>query len=267
MIRPGSFLWLLAHEMRLGWRGGFMFKGGRRPRASLVITILFILAVGGFGGVPIGLVLRGHSLMEFPAFAPIADLALGAIFTLMLSQTLIGAVHILYERADFDLLLSAPIPPGRVLAVRALGMAFNACLIFAVLLTPMIVPIAVIGHPAWLMAYGVLAAMALSASGLGLALAIGLFGLIGPKRTKTVGQVLGAIVGAAFFFASQIHAMVGGQKAEGLWDELVRRAIAGGLSMPEPATCGPMKPLQPPRRTAASACGRRRAAPNSRAMA
>lgn len=236
MGRPGSFLWLLGHEMRLGWRGGFLLRGGRRPKASLIITVVFVLAVGGFGGVPIGLALRGHSLMEFSAFAPIADLALLTVFTLMLSQTLIGAVSLLYERADFDLLLSSPIKPSRVLAVRSLTMAFNAALIFCVLLTPMLVPIAVLGHPDWLMAYGVIAALSLAAAGVGLSTAIGLFALIGPKRTKVVGQVLGAVVGAAFFFFSQIRSILGGKQADSLWNEVVGRAIQGGLDLPEPLT-------------------------------
>ena len=233
---PGSFLWLLGHEMRLGWRGGFMFRSGKRPKAGLVITLIFVLVVGGFGGVPLGLMLRGYDLMDYPAFAPIADLALAGIFSLMLSQTLIGAVSILYERGDFDLLLSSPVAPGRVLAVRALAMAFNAVTIFAVLLSPLLLPIAVIGHPSWLVAYGVLAALALTASALGLAMALGLFRLIGPRRTKMVGQILGALIGAAFFLITQARLLLGEERANSFTQDVIQAAMANQLRLPEWAT-------------------------------
>lgn len=236
MRAPGSFLWLLAHEMRLGWRGGFMLRAGRRPRAGLIITAIFVLGVGGFGGVPIGLALRGHSLTEFPLFVPLASVALLAAFTLMLSQTLIGAVAILYERGDFDLLLSSPIPADRVLAVRALVMAFNASTIFTVLLAPMILPIAVLSHPAWLMSFGVIASLALMASALGLSVALGLFAIIGPRRTKIVGQVLGALIGAAFFMVSQVNTVFGGKRAAGLWQSLIEASASGDLRLPESAS-------------------------------
>jgi ABC-2 type transport system permease protein len=236
-LRPGSFLWLLAHEMRLGWRGGFMLRAGsRRPKAGLVITVLFVLGVGVFGGVPIGLALRGHSLAQFPMFVPIADMALLAAFTLMLSQTIIGAVQILYERGDFDLLLSSPVSAARVLAVRALAMAFNACTIFAVLLTPMIVPIAVLSHPAWLASYAVILALALTASALGLALSIGLFAIIGPRRTKVVGQVLGAIIGAGFFLVAQARSILGAGRSASLWRDLIASSSEGRLHLSGVAT-------------------------------
>src|SRR5665213_3683617 len=92
------------------------------------------------------------------------------------------------------------------------------------------------------MAYGVLASLALTASALGLALALGLFRLIGPKRTKTVGQVLGALIGAGFFITSQIRNMVGGGRAASLWSEAVSAAVAGGLRLPEPATWPAQRP-------------------------
>jgi ABC-2 type transport system permease protein len=101
------------------------------------------------------------------------------------------------------------LPPRRVLAVRFLGIATMPFLIFAALVTPFIVPLAVLGHPGWLGAYGVLGSLALSATAFGLIVAMGLFALIGPRRTKVIGQVIAAFTGAVFFLGSQARYLLG----------------------------------------------------------
>jgi ABC-2 type transport system permease protein len=69
--------------------------------------------------------------------------------------------------------------------------------------------LAIFGHWRWLALLPTLAALALMASAAGLALAVMLFALIGPKRTRAVAQVLAALIGAAFFLVSQSRTLLG----------------------------------------------------------
>jgi ABC-2 type transport system permease protein len=204
VLKPGSYGWLLAHELTLLTRG--------RSRGS---TTAGVLVIGGITllmflvGVPTALALRHIHIGPNPALVVVFDLVVAVLFTLLLSQTLAQATLALFERGDLDLLLSSPLPPRRVLAVRFLSIATMPFLIFAALVTPFILPLAVLGHPGWLGAYGVLGSLALSATAVGLIVAMGLFATIGPRHTKVIGQVIAAFTGALFFLGSQARYILG----------------------------------------------------------
>jgi ABC-2 type transport system permease protein len=102
-----------------------------------------------------------------------------------------------FERGDLDLLLSSPLPSRRVLTVRAVGIATTPFLWFAAILTIVILPLAAVGEVRWLAVYPMLAAIALLASATGVSLAMALFRLLGARRTRTVGQLIAAFIGAA----------------------------------------------------------------------
>jgi ABC-2 type transport system permease protein len=233
VIRTASLLGLLGHELRLTWRGWF----GRRPDGKLrglpqlIITLVFLMILS-WAGVGVGFYLRDAPVQVNPTIAVIGLAVLAGLFTLMLSQTLLAAVNAFYERGDLDLLLSSPVAPAKVLTVRAVSMAVSAATIFAILLAPLLIPIAVLGHPTWLAAYLVLAAIALAATGLGLLLALALMSSIGPRRTKTAAQLLAAVIGAAFFIVSQLQNIVGQQTAGGIWSRTFRAVAGGELVLP-----------------------------------
>jgi ABC-2 type transport system permease protein len=196
----GSVLWLLLHELRLTFRGA-----ARANRIGLIIAAAFVVVVTVGAGLPLALLLRHRTVSLTPYVVSGVDAAAILLFTLFLSQTLSSATQVLYERGDLDLLLSSPIPPQRVLAVRAAAIAAQPFAVFGSLLTPFLVPFALFGHARWLAAYGVLGALALSASAIGIMAALGLFVLIGPRRTRAAGQILAAVVGAAFFLFAQLR--------------------------------------------------------------
>jgi len=252
VIAPaGSTLWLLRHEMRLTWRRMTERRGRRRGRfASIWITAAFLVGLMLIAGLPLGFALR--RVHEIP-ITPLSSLIGAAIvliaFTLMLSQTLAAAVDALYERADLDLLFSSPIAPRRVLAVRFLAVSFSVFALFGMIVTPILLPIAVMGHPTWLAAVLVLFCIVLAASGAGLLLAATLFRLIGPRRTRTVGQVLAAVVGAAFFLIAQARNILGGAKTASLFSTIMQMSAdprfqhVPGLSWPLRALLGEPLPL------------------------
>ncbi len=203
MIRfpPGSLPWLLAHEMKLSWRTAM----GRRGAVRTAIILCGLAGLALLVSAPMALSLAGLKVTLTPGLAAGLDVALVFVFNLMLSQTLSGAVLAFYTRGDLDLLLSSPLSGRKVLAVRAIGLALGPFLIYAALVTPFVLPAAITGHPAWLAAYVVLAAVAMLATTVGVGLAMALFALIGPRATRTVGQLLAAIVGVSVYLTFQAH--------------------------------------------------------------
>jgi ABC-2 type transport system permease protein len=204
--RPGSATWLLANEARLGWRE-FVARYGRRGWAAWLGGLaLLVLAVSI--GLPVGYVLRG--VEAAPAAYAVTILGvLVAMTMLMLSQTLVTAADLLYERGDLELLLASPIPPARTMTVRFVAVAASIFGVFSIAIAPVLVVASFVAGPRPLAAIVVLACLALIASAGGLALAVGLFRALGPRRTRTLAQVASALIGAAFFIFTQARFLLG----------------------------------------------------------
>jgi len=225
-------LLLLRNELRVTWRtlesgrrGRVRTRRRRVPMPVLILVLLLVIAV--LAGVPAARALAGREIALSPPFVVLSAVALAAIFPLMLSQTLVAAVDGLYARGDLDLLLSSPVPPRQVLIVRALGMAVTAGTLFFLILVPFLIPMALWGHPELLSGFLIAIGMALLAAAVGLALAMLLFRVIGPRRTRTIAQVVGAFIGAAFVLGANLPNILGSDRAESLWSSLARRFIEG----------------------------------------
>ena len=240
---PGSIPWLLAHELRLAFRAR-----SKRGNVTLIIVAVVIVVLMLAVGVPLALFLRFIPIRQTPGVLMTLDLILLAVFTLILSQTLASAVTGFYERGDLDLLLSSPLPPRRTLTVRAVAIAVTPLLWFATLTSIVVLPAAVLGQPRWLTAYPVLIALAMLASAAGMSLAMGLVGLIGARRTRTVGQLLAALIGAGFFLFGQLRNMLP-DHGQGVFAGIMRWADSGAfapsapLSWPARALLGDLAPL------------------------
>lgn len=230
LASPGSTPWLLAHEMRLHWRNFRAGRAGRGARGLVGLAVVGAVLLGG--GVLAALGLRDVEVPINPLSVSLAALGCAVVFTLMLSQTLIAASEALYERGDLDLLFSSPIKPAKVLFVRSLGVAGGVSTVFLVFAVPLLAPAVVWGHPGWIGVFGVLGALALAAAAVGLLLAMGLFALIGPRRTRVVAQVMAALVGAVFFLVSQAQTLLGERRSDSLFGEIVRQARDGRLEPP-----------------------------------
>lgn len=227
--RPGSALWLLGHEVRLAWRG-LLARRGRRGLTAWAPMVIFV-GVMLAAGVPLGHALKSAGPLTSAPFVVLAAAAVGMIFLLMLSQTLAAAADTLYERGDLDLLFSSPVGPRKVLAVRFLGVALNLYLTFGAFLGPALLSASIVAGPRWLGGLMVLAALALAASAAGLVLAVGLFRLIGPRRTRNGAQVASALIGASMFLATQGHVILSDGR-DSLWRALWRAADEGRLTPP-----------------------------------
>ncbi len=217
---PGSVPWLLAHELRVALRGFMSPKNGRKGRrVGLVVVALVLVGLAAFGSTGIVRKIAHAPLHASPGLYLAVDAGLAWLGTLMLAQTLTLATQIFYERNDLDLLLSSPVPPGRVLFVRALGIALLASTLYVILASLLAVPLAFAGRPQFLTVYGVILSLGLITTAGGLLLALALFALIGPKRTRTISQVVAACIGALVFIVGQARNFL----PDDLWKRLVAR--------------------------------------------
>lgn len=210
MSVPGSVIWLARHELRLTWRDWIaMMTAGRQRRFRRLVIGLVIFAIF-------------MHLLAFSMVARYADVGLDAgkpalvaitgsallSWCLMLSQAMESVTRVFYSRADLDLLLTSPIAAQRLFGVRIGAMALSIAIMAALLAAPFINAIALLGGARWLAGYGVVVALAVTATALAVALTVALFRTIGPRRTRVVAQIVAAIIGAGFVIGLQAAAIL-----------------------------------------------------------
>lgn len=225
--KPGSIGWLMAHELRLFWRRGKM-----RPKSGLILVGLML---GGWLLLSFFLFQKIGPLIPPPPFlegagdglvlAAIAVL-MGFVGSVMTSGAILAAVDAIYTRNDLDLLLSSPVSPWRVLVVRSSAIAIGALPLYAGMLGPPLIWMAVFSSPLWLSAIVVLATLAFAATGLALLIVTGLFRLIGPRSTRVLAQIISAVAGAAVFLSFQ-YFNISGRGTGGMSQDQMATMIAG----------------------------------------
>jgi ABC-2 type transport system permease protein len=208
MFRPGGILWLLRHELRLSWRGWMSGNVKKRGNAGRFVLYAFLaLAVLG-GGYGVAQLLGAFEPVASPAVLGIVGAVFALIATLMLSQALVLITDALYQRGDMDLLLASPLPPWRVLLVRMAAIALNVATLYLIFICAVTLWLPFSGGWRWLGFAPAVLALTLLVTAIGLVLSRGLFALIGPSKTRVAAQVLGALIGAAFFMLAQAQNFV-----------------------------------------------------------
>jgi ABC-2 type transport system permease protein len=202
--------WFARHEARLAWREWFaMMTAGRRSRArtvaiAIAVFIGFLHFFAYFTVAPYAHVPTHPDKTTLVTITGCGFLA----FALMVSQAMESVTRAFYARADLDLILSSPTVARKLFAVRLGAIAISVVGLTLVLAAPFINMLALVGGPRWLGAYGVILATGTVATSLAVALTVGLFRLIGPKRTRVIAQIAAAVVGAAFVIGIQIVAIM-----------------------------------------------------------
>jgi ABC-2 type transport system permease protein len=209
MSTPGSLLWFARFEARLAWRDALsMMTAGRlgrqRKLALGLITFLTFVHLVAY------LVLRfveGAVRPDLPTFVLVtAGIALSG--SAMLAQAMETVTRTFYTRSDLELILSAPMVPSKLFAVRIAAMALSGAGMSILVMGPFINVLAWRGGVHWLAGYGVLIAIAIASTALAVALTIILFKLLGPARTRLVAQIAAAVVGGMFVIGLQVAAML-----------------------------------------------------------
>jgi ABC-2 type transport system permease protein len=193
--RAPGWRWLLAHELRLSWRG----QGGKSLWFLLVILGLFWV----FCHFVAWHVMREPSRLLSQGMVATAGLVTWFVVLLVAATAFGLAIIALFERSDFDLLLSSPIPPRTVLAVRGLGVAVQSLGFFAIFAIPFANGALAHGHWRFAAAYPALLALGLGAAAFAFATTLALVRAFGARRARTVAQIAGAFLGAGLFLLMQ----------------------------------------------------------------
>lgn len=236
---PGSLPWLILHEVRLA------FRSGRRGTAKW-IRLGLLLAFFLFG-LFIAYRLRDTPLEPKPRWLITGNAALLVMFTFMATQSLLQALRTLFEKTDLDLLLSSPLPEGRVLAAKMLGIGASAAATYFLLLLPISLPVALLGHPRLFAMVPVAAALAMLSATLGLALAILLVRRIGARGARSVGTIIAAGTGGIIYLVSQLSGQYRPGRGRVLimadWLKAHHWGVSGWSAVPARALFGEIGPL------------------------
>ncbi len=136
------------------------------------------------------------------------SVVVGLYASLLLGQSMETVTRTLYARGDLDLVMSSPVAPGRLFSVRIATNAILIAILAVAFVLPFIDVLALAGGPRWLAGYGVAIAFGTTASAVALAITIGLFRLLGARRTRLVAQVVAAVIGAGFAIGIQVIAIL-----------------------------------------------------------
>ena len=208
---PGSVGWLLRHELRMAWynAAGGKDKGGaarRRPGNStiglmvlvwLVLHVVAWIAVRSLAGLGSG----------DPRILLLVSAVLLVALTFMLSTAIKSSVLVMFERSDLDLLLSSPLPSRSIFTVRLLRVTLAAAALYLVLLAPFAHAGLASGQWRWIGIYPGVLALAVLCACAAMLLTLGLVRMLGARRTRVVGQILGALAGAFLFLVSQAFSL------------------------------------------------------------
>ena len=164
-LTPGGFLFLMLNEVRLATRAARQRRGGNLVW-SLLITVY--TAIGFWLAV---------DLVEIPIHASSQGLNIVLAvcvlaMSFMTTQAMLRSQDTLYLSGDLDLLLTAPLPPRRVLLAKLCGIVANIMFVFAAFTLPVALPVALLGHPGLFGIPLLLLALALLSACLGLAITL-----------------------------------------------------------------------------------------------
>jgi ABC-2 type transport system permease protein len=224
-LQSGGFAWLLAHEIRLLWRGSILVRTSRHVLGP-------VIGVGVvFQAVALALAwAAGRESLSGPVLVLVANLNLFFFGFLMLSRAMTSAIDVLYSRGDVDFLLASPIPPARVLAVRMIGVAASVAAPWLLLGGVLVNGFAVFGHIQALAAYVMVPVVAVVATAVAFTVVVWLVGAVGPRVARNLSHALSLVIGVLIFALGQAPRYVPAPVMSRLWQGFMPdKADAGSL--------------------------------------
>ncbi len=197
-MKPASFTWLLAHEIKLLWRNSILLRTSRHVLIPIILVGAFFQAAA----FAIAGILRAQTL-SLPILILIANLNLIFLGGLMLSRALSLTVDVLYSRGDADFLLASPLPPSRILAVRMLGVAASTGAPWVLLAGVMANALAAFGHPVALTGYLAVALAAILTATIAFFLVVLITARLSPATARKLSQSLALFMGLIIFAGGQ----------------------------------------------------------------
>lgn len=214
---PASLPWLLRHELRLWWRElrgkWFIFTlAVIFGLLTVAASLIWLLAVQSGEFQP----------LTIPDPLPLVALQIaGGIWLFCLFYSVIQAMGLsltaLFDRGDLDLLVSSPLPSKIIFASRLLSVAIEVFLGFLSILILAILGLLLLGFFRLLGAILVLFCLCLWATSLSMLLSLWLVRWLGPRKARTVAQVLTTLFAALFFLGLQLPNLVNNTATSDRW--------------------------------------------------
>ncbi len=189
---------ILRNDLRLLWRD-FV---GNRDFLSITLLVVLLCILHAIS-IPLFFVLRPHPSLGAETFLWIA------FAFIMLAAAMQQAIKVLFERSDFDLLLSSPISPRAILLARIAGMSTAAALSVTLFLFPLLNGAVLAMSPRYVAGYLVWLLLAAAVSSAGVWATLLLVQWLGPRRARTWAQVVAALLATGVFILSQAQSIVG----------------------------------------------------------
>jgi ABC-2 type transport system permease protein len=225
MFKGGSFLWLLGQEGRILWRGSILLRSRRYVLVPVVVVAVVFQSVA---------LILAALIVKNPIARPemilVANLNLFFFSFLMLSRAMSAAIDVLYGRGDVDFLLASPIPPGRVLAVRMLGVALTVASPWLLLGGVLANGLVVFGDVWALAIYPMLLAVGILAAAAAFVMVVLLVGVVSPGRARGLGNFMALAMGVLIFGLGQAPRFIAPEAMRRLWQSVMPAGDASGLA-------------------------------------
>jgi ABC-2 type transport system permease protein len=213
---------ILRNDLRLFWRG---LSGGKLRWLGSNGVVIALFLVFHVVSIPFFYFLHRSPPPAYEA------LAWGFFAFAMLGAAANQVVAVVFERADFDFLLSSPVSPRAILWARLGAIAASAFLSVGLFLMP-VIDGAVIGlSPRYLAAFVVWALLALLAGSVGFWVTLVLVRWLGVRRARTVAQVVAALLGASIFVVMQLQNAVPMGERAAFWAKAGKISSALGFAL------------------------------------
>jgi ABC-2 type transport system permease protein len=239
VFAQAGFPWLFGHEVQLLWRGSLLV----RSRRYVLVPVLVVGIVFQAAALLIAVAIARHPLPP-PEMILVANLNLFFFGFLMLSRAMSAAIEVLYSRGDVDFLLASPIPPGRVLAVRMIGVAASVAAPWLLLGGALANALAVLGQFWALAIYPMLLAVGLLAAAAAFATVVVLVGKVGPEPARRIAHAMALAMGVLIFALGQAPRYVAPKTMGHFWQTMMPLHNAGAVQwIPGRALLGQGMPL------------------------
>jgi ABC-2 type transport system permease protein len=185
---------ILRNDLLLFWRG---LSGGKlRWLGSNAILIAL------FAGFHLLSIAFFWVLHRFPTLE-LESLVWGLFAFAMLGAAANQVIAVVFERADFDFLLSSPVSPRAILWARLAAIALSSFLSVGLFLTPLIDGMVIGLSRRYLAAFAVWALLALVVGSLAFWITLALVRWLGVRRARTIAQIVAVLLGMGVFILFQ----------------------------------------------------------------
>lgn len=188
--REAGVTWLCAHEIRLQRRNQQLLKSER-----ILVTLLAAFMIAGVCFV---LLVRRQPFAEDLLMSGGGIVAL-FLFLIFLANALVSTARIISSANGLQLMMTAPIPMRRIIAVKLIGVTGALIIGYGLPVTMLLLPFAVSVQPSLLGAILILPFLALAAASTALTLVALLYRLAGGARAQSYANIAAALTAAVFF--------------------------------------------------------------------